>query len=361
MSRPGPGPAPDRLIELGTAYWASRTLLSAVELGVFAALAAGPLPVEELRDRLGLHRRGARDFLDALVALDLLDRDNDGYRNSAETDLYLDPAKASYLGGMLEFHNRSIYLPWATLTEALRTGEAQTEFRNEEDQFAAVYRDPDRLTAFLTAMSGYSAGSAIALANTFPWDRYQTFCDLGAAQGMVPVQLALRHPHLRGVGFDLPQVQPIFEKFVADHGLSSRVGQRRSGRRPTARSMVLSRAWVPPRPSGASGKPCAGATNRSESWPWSQLNPPFCRAASPAPTRSTESERVLSYRSGGKASPIRLNKSAQRRPPPWSPDLPGKKDSLPGHPPAGMSLPLCDWPNNSDLALRSSPSCATPG
>jgi hypothetical protein len=46
---------------------------------------------------------------------------------------------------------------------------------------------------------------------------------LGAAQGMVPVQLALRHPHLRGVGFDLPQVQPIFEKFVADHGLSSRV------------------------------------------------------------------------------------------------------------------------------------------
>ena len=161
--------------------------------------------------------------MDALVALDLLDRDNDGYRNSAETDLYLDPAKASYLGGMLEFHNRSIYLPWATLTEALRTGEAQTEFRNEEDQFAAVYRDPDRLTAFLTAMSGYSAGSAIALANTFPWDRYQTFCDLGAAQGMVPVQLALRHPHLRGVGFDLPQVQPIFEKFVADHGLSSRV------------------------------------------------------------------------------------------------------------------------------------------
>lgn len=220
---PRPGPAPDRLFELGTAYWASRTLLSAVELGVFAALAAGPLPVEELRDRLGLHRRGARDFLDALVALDLLDRDNDGYRNSAETDLYLDPAKPSYLGGMLEFHNSSMYLPWATLTEALRTGEAQTEFKNEEDQFAAVYRDPDRLTAFLTAMSGYSAGSAIALANTFPWDRYQTFCDLGAAQGMVPVQLALRHPHLRGVGFDLPQVQPIFEKFVADSGLSSRV------------------------------------------------------------------------------------------------------------------------------------------
>jgi O-methyltransferase domain len=40
---------------------------------------------------------------------------------------------------------------------------------------------------------------------------------------MVPVQVAQRHPHLHGVGFDLPQVRPVFEKFVADHGLGPRV------------------------------------------------------------------------------------------------------------------------------------------
>ena len=53
-------------------------------------------------------------------------------------------------------------------------------------------------------MSVLSAGPATALANTFPWERRRTFCDLGTAQGMVPVQVAQRHPHLRGVGFDLP-------------------------------------------------------------------------------------------------------------------------------------------------------------
>ena len=53
----------------------------------------------------------------ALVALGLLDRDDDGYRNTAETDLYLDPAKPTYMGGMLEFHNTTVYQPWASLTE----------------------------------------------------------------------------------------------------------------------------------------------------------------------------------------------------------------------------------------------------
>jgi len=215
---------------MSSAYWASRTLLrasrtllSAAELGVFAALASGPLQIDELRERLGLHQRAARDFLDALVALGLLDRNNDGYHNTAETDLYLDPNKPSYLGGMLEFHGKVMYSPWASLTAALRTGKNQAGHDNEEEMFGNVYADPGQLSALVTAMTAYSAGSATALANTFPWDGYQTFCDLGTAQGMVPLQLALRHPHLSGIGFDLPAVGPIFEKFIADHGLSSRV------------------------------------------------------------------------------------------------------------------------------------------
>jgi len=208
---------------MSSAYWTSRTLLSAAELGVFATLAAGPLQIDDLRERIGLHPRAARDFLDALVALGLLDRNDDGYHNTAETDLYLDPSKPSYLGGMLDFHNTVMYLPWSSLTEALRTGKNQAGHNNAAEMFGDVYADPDQLAALVTAMTTYSAGSATALANAFRWDKYQTFCDLGTAQGMVPVQLALRHPHLSGMGFDLPPVGPIFEKFIADYRLSSRV------------------------------------------------------------------------------------------------------------------------------------------
>ena len=102
--------APDAIMQLGTAFWGSKTLLSAVELKLFCALSeAGPLDAEELRDRLGLHPRSARDFFDALVALGMLDRTDGRYSNTPETDLFLDRAKPTYVGGMLEMSNARLF------------------------------------------------------------------------------------------------------------------------------------------------------------------------------------------------------------------------------------------------------------
>jgi predicted O-methyltransferase YrrM len=79
------------------------------------------------------------------------------------------------------------------------------------------------LRGFLNAMSGVSAGAAQAIAGSFPWRDYKTFMDLGSAQGMVPATLARAHPHLTGIGFDLPPVKPVFEEFIARRGVSDRV------------------------------------------------------------------------------------------------------------------------------------------
>ena len=62
-------PTPGRILDLGLAFWGSKALRSAVELGVFSVPAQGPQDAEVLRERLGLHPRGALDFFDALVAL----------------------------------------------------------------------------------------------------------------------------------------------------------------------------------------------------------------------------------------------------------------------------------------------------
>jgi hypothetical protein len=215
---------PDQIMQLGLGFWGSKTLLSAVELGVFTALASGPASEEELRTRLGLHERSCCDFLDALVALGMLERGPSGYHNTPATDLFLDRGKPTYVGGMLEMANARLYGFWGSLTEALRTGELQNEAKSGgEDLFAALYKDPARLRGFLSAMSAISTGAALAIAEKFPWERYQTVCDVGTAQGAVPVHLALRHQHLGGVGFDLPAVEPVFEEFVAGFGLQDRV------------------------------------------------------------------------------------------------------------------------------------------
>jgi hypothetical protein len=214
---------PERILNLGLAFWGSKTLLSAVEIGLFSELAKGSLNFETLSERLMLHPRSARDFLDALVALGMLERDGDQYANTPETDLFLDRAKPSYIGGILEMANARLYPFWGSLTEALRTGQQQNEAKRGENPFTALYADPGRLKSFLEAMTGISMGAAISIANKFPWGRYQTFVDVGTAQGGLPVQVAQAHDHLSGGGFDLPPVGPVFEEYVDSHGLGERL------------------------------------------------------------------------------------------------------------------------------------------
>src|SRR6185503_429928 len=103
-----------------------------------------------LRTTLGLHPRSARDFFDTLVALGFLTRSNDGYRNTEETDLFLDRNKPSYMGGMLEMANARLYAFWGTLTEGLRTGQPQNEVKTgAQGLFEGLYADPEKLKLFL--------------------------------------------------------------------------------------------------------------------------------------------------------------------------------------------------------------------
>lgn len=215
---------PDHILQTGLAFWASKTLLSAVEMEIFTELAKHPGDLGTLQGRMGLHPRGARDFLDALVALKFLQRSDDGiYRNTPETDLFLDKAKPSYIGGILEMANHRLYPFWGSLTEAVRTGESQNESKGGHDPFATLYADPAKLKEFLRAMSGVSRGANMAIAQKFPWAKYQSCADIGTAQGDLVTQITLANPHLQGIGFDLPEVAPIFEDYIAANGLAERV------------------------------------------------------------------------------------------------------------------------------------------
>jgi len=222
--RPAPAAlSPERLLQLGLGFFAPRTLLSAVELGLFTALARGPLDEAQLRERLGLSPRSARDFLDALVALGVLQRQAGRYRNAPDANAFLDRNKPAYAGGMLEMAAARLYPFWGSLTEALRTGLPQNEARTGGDMFTALYADPERLRGFLSAMTGVSSASARAIARRFPWKKYRTFIDIGGAQGCLSVQVALAHKHLHGGEFDLPQVAPIYEDYVRSFGLDGRL------------------------------------------------------------------------------------------------------------------------------------------
>ncbi len=214
---------PDHILQTGTAFWASKALLSAVELELFTDLAKSPADLDTLRTKLGLHQRGARDFLDALMALGFLNRNDGIYSNTAECDLFLDKNKTSYIGGILEMANHRLFVSWANLTAALKTGLPQSEEKTGEDFFADLYADAAKLKEFLGAMTGVSRAANMAMARQLPWSDYNSYADIGTAQGDLAVQIALAQPHLRGIGFDLPQVSPVFEDYVKANETSDRL------------------------------------------------------------------------------------------------------------------------------------------
>jgi hypothetical protein len=218
-------------MEVGLGFWRSKTLLSAVELGLFTKLAKQSMTGRELQEQLGLSARANPDFFDALVALRFLERDGDGpearYRNTEETAVFLDRNSPSYIGGMLEMANARLYRFWGDLTEALRTGQPQNEIKHTgKPVFEELYSQPERLEQFMDAMTGLSAANFAAFAEKFDFSRYQTLCDVGGATGQLSMMVAARRPHLRCVTTDMPAVTAIAERKIAAAGLSDRVSAR---------------------------------------------------------------------------------------------------------------------------------------
>jgi hypothetical protein len=219
----GEHPQANRLLQIGSAYRQAKVLLSAVELGVFSALAARPLDAGTLANRTQVHSRAACDFFDALVAMGLLTRDDEGrYRNTEESDHYLDRAKPTYLGASFEQYNRREYALWGSLTRSLQTGSPAAE-TDGQDHFGSLYSDAARFKTFVTAMTSGSLLAAQGIAQQFPWENYETLCDVGTAQGCLAVQVASAHSHIRAVGFDLPPLRPAFETYAVECNVADRL------------------------------------------------------------------------------------------------------------------------------------------
>lgn len=224
-----PTPNPSAILQTAFSFWSSKVLLTAVEFGLFTRLASRRLTGAELGAELKLHSRGVSDFFDALVAMKFLGRDGDGpasrYFNTPEGALYLDEASPRYIGGILVMLNARLFRFWHDLPEALRTGRPQNEIKHgQKGMFEELYSDLPRLEQFMGAMTGLSRLNFEAFAEKFDFSKFRTLCDIGGATGLLSIEVAKRHPHLRCTSFDLPPVEPIAQRHIAAVGLSARIG-----------------------------------------------------------------------------------------------------------------------------------------
>ncbi len=120
--------------------------------------------------------------------------------------------------------NARLFKFWHDLPEALRTGRPQNETKHgRKGLFEELYAELPKLEQFMGAMTGLSRINFEALADKFDFAPHRNLCDVGGATGLLCLEVAKRHPHLRGTSFDLPVVEPIAQRHIAAAGLSERV------------------------------------------------------------------------------------------------------------------------------------------
>jgi len=219
---------PSKIMQIGLGFWASKTVLTAVNLKLFTHLASGELSGQEIKTKLGLHERSLYDFLDALVALGFLKRrglkENAMYSNADDTDLFLDKNKLSYIGGILEMCNNRLFHFWNDLEEGLKTGKSQNETKTGgRPVFEEIYSSKEKTHEFLRAMGGIQMGNFIAFSKSFDFSNYKTLCDIGGAGGYLSAQVVLNNDHMKCVSFDLPPVSPVATENIKIMGLTDKI------------------------------------------------------------------------------------------------------------------------------------------
>jgi len=206
----------------------SQALLTAEELGVFDYLDAQPRTLEELAAHSGLPLVAARRLLTMLCALGVTRQTADGrFANSPEASEQLVRGKPDYIGGMFAHVKETLYPTWQYLKDALLEEKAQSDrvFEGQAPPSAELYADPEGLRSFMAEMHsiGYETAAEFARAACDDLCGVRELVDIGGASGAFVIALAEQYPDLRGVVFDLPQVQPIAEDFISAAGLADRV------------------------------------------------------------------------------------------------------------------------------------------
>ncbi|OJY38849.1 methyltransferase [Pseudonocardia sp. 73-21] len=212
------------IVALGMAFCDAKVLLTATELRLFTVLAEhGPSTEEQLLDLLGLHPRGSREFLNSLVRLGLLHREDGVFRNAAAADTYLVVGRPDYVGKFLDRSNRVLYPAWTGFTESLRTGESQIAGHGDDNMFTHLYRDEQQMRDFVAMMDALNSAVGPVLAEVYDWSDHTRLVDIGGCRGNIAATLVKAHPHMTATVFDLPEVEPVFDEHIAALGMTDKV------------------------------------------------------------------------------------------------------------------------------------------
>lgn len=208
--------SPERIQETARAFQPSRILLTAVELGIFGLLGDGrPRKSSAVATTMETDLRATDRLMNALAALGFLIKDGDQFHNSPDVEEFLVPGKPNYIGGGL-MHTVHLWDTWSTLTDAVKKGHSVIT-RSEEGR-------EEWVKPFIAAMNTNASRLAGAIVRLLDLSGVSRVLDVGGGSGAYSIEFCRARPEIEATVFDLPDVVPLTREYIAQAGMSNRVG-----------------------------------------------------------------------------------------------------------------------------------------
>jgi acetylserotonin O-methyltransferase len=238
---------PSPILDLIGAFRRSKTMFTAVSLGVFDRLSQRPATAAAMAGALGANPDALSRLLDGCVGLGLLSKDGSEYSNTPLSAEYLVSTGPESLAGYVLYSNQSLYALWSHLEEAVREGTNrwQQTFGSHDALFDYYFRTEESKRSFLGGMHGFGRIASQAVIQTFDLGSFRHLADLGGATGHLSIAACQAYPHLTATVFDLPLVQFFAEEYISASSLADRVrfvaGDFFNGELPSADLYALGR------------------------------------------------------------------------------------------------------------------------
>ena len=209
------GVLPDRLDQMIRGYMPSRCLLTALELDIFTAVGEGG-NAEQIGKKIRANARAAGMLLNALVALGLLAKSGDDYKNTPESArFFVQGSKDNHRNGLL--HTANIWHRWSTLTDAVRSGTRVPSSRDDT---------PEWTRNFIAGMQRNAKDRAPLVVKALSTTGVRRILDLGGGSGVYSIAFAKACPDVHCEILDIPEVVPLTADYVSQAGVSAQVSLR---------------------------------------------------------------------------------------------------------------------------------------
>jgi SAM-dependent methyltransferase len=200
--------------EMATAFQRSRIVLTAYELDIFTMIGEKSHDAEAISGALNLNTNATERLLNALVALELLEKNNGNYSNTPDSLKFLSKNSPAYSAGLM--HTSHLWNAWSHLTDVVQTGSVAHNLEINE-------RGEDWLEAFINAMHDRGKKQAPEQISRIDLTSVTSILDVGGGSGCYCMAFLDRKPELKTVVFDLPNVVPISRRIIEMEGFSGRI------------------------------------------------------------------------------------------------------------------------------------------